>query len=196
MALIDAVSAAFPQDRFLVPHLWVLENRADMALYRGQADVAWEIVSTRWGALSRSLFLRIHQYAAIFAVHLRARTAIAVAAASPHKRAKHLAEAARCARKLDRQDVPWATVLAVCIRAGAASVEDRRDVALSLLNEAEGLARGASMAFYVAAAQHRRGILSGGTVGAQLVAAAQSWASSQGVVHPSRVFDTFVPGQF
>jgi len=196
MDLIDAVTAAFPQNRFVVPHLWVLENRVDMALYRGQADVAWKIVSSQWRALSRSLFLRVHQYAAVFAVHLRARTAIAAAAVSPQGRSKYLREALRCARKLDREGVPWAAALSLFIRAGAASVEDRRSLALDVLNKAEQLARAASMGFYVAASQHRKGMLLGGPEGAELVAAAERWATSQGVVHPSHIFNTFVPGRF
>jgi eukaryotic-like serine/threonine-protein kinase len=196
MDLIDAVTAAFPQNRFLVPHLWILENQVDMALYRGQADIAWTLVSSRWRALSRSLFLRVHQFAAVFAVHLRARTAITAAVVSPERRSKYLREAIRCARKLERENVLWAGALSLFIRAGAASVEDRRSLTLDLLNKAEELARAASMGFYVAASQHRRGMLLGGSAGAELVAAAESWASSQGVVHPSRVFDTFVPGRF
>jgi serine/threonine protein kinase len=196
MDLIEAVTAAFPQEAFLVPHLWILENRVDMALYRGEPDVAWNLVSSRWRALSHSLFLRVHQYAAIFAVHLRARTAIAAAAASPRGRQPYLREAMRCARKLDRERVPWARALSLFIRAGAASIEERRDLSVDLLDKAEQFARAASMGFYVAAAQHRRGTLIGGTKGTELVAEAEDWATSRGVVYPSRVFNTFVPGRF
>jgi hypothetical protein len=177
MDLIEAVTAAFPDEALLVPHLWILENRVDMALYRNESDVAWNLVNSRWRTLSHSLFLRVHQYAAIFAVHLRARTAIAAAAVSPQGRRSYLREALRCARKLDRERIPWGKALSLFIRA-------------------EQFARAASMGFYVAAAQYCRGKLIGGSKGRELVAEAEDWATSRGVVYPSRIFNTFVPGRF
>jgi hypothetical protein len=196
MDLIEAVTAAFPDEALLVPHLWILENRVDMALYRNESDVAWNLVNSRWRTLSHSLFLRVHQYAAIFAVHLRARTAIAAAAVSPQGRRSYLREALRCARKLDRERIPWGKALSLFIRAGAASIEDQPAQTLDLLDKAEQFARAASMGFYVAAAQYCRGKLIGGSKGRELVAEAEDWATSRGVVYPSRIFNTFVPGRF
>jgi hypothetical protein len=82
------------------------------------------------------------------------------------------------------------------IRAGAASIEDQPAQTLDLLDKAEQFARAASMGFYVAAAQYCRGKLIGGSKGRELVAEAEDWATSRGVVYPSRIFNTFVPGRF
>ena len=68
-------------------------------------------------------------------------------------------------------------------------------MALDLLDKAEQFARAASMGVYVAAAQHRRGILMGAK-GAEFVTEAEDWATSRGVVYQSRIFNTFVPGRF
>jgi hypothetical protein len=52
------------------------------------------------------------------------------------------------------------------------------------------------MALYVAACQYRQGTIIGGPTGNALLAAAEDWATSQGVVDLGRVCDVFAPGDW
>ncbi len=189
-----ALSASQGQG-YVLPRLWLLEIRADTALYEGDPDLAWTLVQTDWKALSSSLHFRV-QYAAIISHDVRARAAVAAARTSAHDQRRLLRAALQSARALEQCEVAWARVLALCIRAGAASVEGRRDLAVELLEQAEPCARDVSMHMHLAACQYRRGMLIGGTAGQELLARAGEWLRAQKVVNPSRYFDVHLPGDW
>jgi len=191
----DAMSA-FRHSCFTLPQFnLAMEAPVDIALYRRDADLAWRLVDSMWSQLVASLLLRV-QYVAILAFHLRARAAIAMAASSPSHAKGYLREAAQCARKIERQHVSWGDVLASVTRAGIASFHPDSGMTLDLLAAAETRARRAQMSLYVAGCQYRRGTLLGGPAGEALVAETARWAQTEGVIAPSRVFDTFLPGRF
>ena len=189
-----ALSASQGQG-YVLPRLWLLELRVDTALHEDHPDHAWALVNTDWKTLSTSLHFRV-QYAAIISHDMRARAAVAVARTSSRGKRAYLREAIRSARALERCDVTWARLLAMCIRAGIASVEGRRTGAEVLLAQAETCARGASMFMHLAACQYRRGTLIEGTKGQGLLAEAEEWTRAQKVVNPSRYFNVHLPGDW
>ena len=180
---------------YVLPRLWLLELRVDTALYEGRPDQAWAFVSSDWKALSSSLHFRV-EYAAIIAHDLRARTAIATARSASSGKELYLRQAIRSAQALERFEIGWARLLATIVRAGVASVEGRRSDALELLARAEPLARDASMHMHLAACQYRRGSLTAGASGEELLSEAEAWLREQKIVNPSRYFDVHLPGDW
>jgi hypothetical protein len=186
--------AALPSNRYLMPKVWRLTLEVYIAMYTGDGDRAWSLVNAQWPMLAASQFLRV-EYVAITALDIRARAAIA-AARSDIDPNHHLKEALKCARKLSRKRTRWARAIGMLIRAGVASVRRQEAVTVQLLEDAEAEFRRSDMSHYVAACQYRRGILIGGDNGQALTAAAEAWASSQGVVNLARIIDMLAPGKW
>jgi hypothetical protein len=193
---VGEAMSAFRKGWFTLPQFnLAMEAPVDTALYKGEAEVAWGLVESLWPQLAASLLLRV-QYVAIMAFHLRARAALAMASRPGSGARRYLREAARCARRMEREHVVWADVMASVTRAGIASFGDDGAVTLDLLAAAETRARRAEMSQFVAGCQYRRGMLLGGPSGAALVAKAATWAEAEGVIAPARIFDMFLPGRF
>ena len=144
--------AALPATGFFLTHFSAVQAQVDLALYHGDTDLAWTVVSSRWRSIAQSGLLRI-QYVALMAFHIRARAALAVAAVAPAEQRTHLREALECARGLERERARWGDVFALLIRASVASVEGDRQAALALLERSEAEANAAHMSHYVAACQ-------------------------------------------
>ena len=192
--LVHEAVAALPKTGFFIPHFSAVQAQVDLALYNGDAELARALVDSHWRRITTSRLLRV-QYVAIMAFHLRARAAVAAAAARDHA-PTDLRDALRCARRLERERAPWAAMLALVIRAGVASVKGDRQAAVTLLERSEAEADAAHMSHYVAACRRQRGTLLGGAKGQSLIADALSWAASQRVVDPSRMFDMLAPGKW
>jgi len=124
---------------------------------------------------------------------LRGRAELAAAAAGGADAQRHLAEAARHARPLERVDLPWVRALATTLRAG---IEARRHPARApeLLDQAARGFADDGMALHAAAARRRRGLLVGGDEGRALVASADEFMVAQRIANPERWMDLLVPG--
>jgi len=186
--------AELPSNRFVMPRVWMLNLEVFVALYTGDAARAWDLVSSHWPALQASQFMRV-DYAAIVSLELRARAAVAIAA-SDATRTDHLQDAMRCADKLSRKRPRWARGFADLIRAEVASVRRDRHIAVQWLERAEAEFRAGDMVHYVATCEYRRGMSMGGDAGRALMTTGQAWASSQGIVNPSRIFNMLAPGRW
>lgn len=193
--LVREAVAALPTSGFFVTHFSAIQAQVDLALYNGEVELAWTLVDSQWRRLTESGFLRV-QYIAAMAFHFRARAALAAAAIARDDPRVHLREALHCAHKLERERTRWADVLALVVRASVASVEGDRQAAVMLLEKAEAKADATHMSHYVAACRYRRGTLLGGSLGQSLIADALSWAASQRVVDPPRIFDMLAPGRW
>ncbi len=179
-------------------HYFHLVGRAEVALYRGQAAEAWRIVEARWGKLRRGLSFRV-QLLRTEAFGLRCRTAIAAAEVSPagsKARARLLRAAAGAARRLDGEQLDWAAALARLTRAGAAVLDGRAREAADLLAAAETGFRNAGFELYAAASRRRRGQLTGGQAGAELIADADRWMECQRIADPERMARVLAPGRW
>jgi serine/threonine protein kinase len=176
---------------FLLQHFWDLIGRVETGLYEGEAERAGKLIAQGWPRVRRSLLLRI-QFGLISALDVRARCALARAAAVPPGREAEalLAAALADASRIERERMSWAAPLAVLVRAGAASLRGETQ-AVALLAAAEEAAVQARLGLHAAVARHRRGLLTGDRV---LVDGAEAWMASQGVRNPPRLAGMLCPG--
>jgi hypothetical protein len=185
--------STLPANCFVLNHFYIaMEARIDTMLYKEESGTAWRLVQSSWPALATSKLLRV-QIVSIMAFHLRARAALAAGWAAPRDARTYLKDVRRCVRRIERERAPWGNMLALTVRAGVAGLEGRRNATLDLLAKAETQAQTVQMSLYVAACQYVRGTLIGGSEGLALVSASEAWAALEGVVKPSRMFNTIMP---
>jgi hypothetical protein len=165
-----------------------------IALYAGDARGAHERVEEKWQAMARSLLLRV-QLTRIEAVHLRARSALAMAGETAGGEAReHLARARKLAGKIAGERATWATPLADLLKAGVANRAGDADAAVEALRRARAGLVTAGMRLYGAAAGHRLGGLLGGDEGRELREEAEEWMRGEGIVRPDRMINMLAPG--
>jgi hypothetical protein len=174
-----------------VQHWFDLMAQAQLALYEGDGRAAHARVAEVWSALERSLLLRI-QLVRCEAWHLRARCALAAAAADPGAAGPLRAAAARDARRILGERVAWAAPFAhLVLAAVAGGREPGRRAALE--HAVHGFAAG-GLELYAAAARRRLGEAIGGDEGRTLVAAADAWLAAERLRAPDRWVAMLAPG--
>jgi eukaryotic-like serine/threonine-protein kinase len=197
-ALLEQVARQWPYEGFHVQHYQALSGRVDAELYAGEVSKAWSMMSENWGALSRSMLLRV-QCARVDMIYRRARCALAVAVGGDLPRGTGsegmLRFAERDARQLERENLGWATAGARLIRAAVARLRgEPTETVVSLLDQAEKGFEAVEMHLRAAAARRCRGQLIGGEEGAQLVQKADVLMKSEGVCRPDRITNLLAPG--
>ena len=186
---IDEASWSPPDHGFHLQHWYELRARAELALYEGTARAAVATLAPRFSALQQSMLLRVKIVRAD-ARALRGRLLLAAAAEELAPGPGH-AEVQRIARELAAEEVGYASVYALLLRAGLAARGDGD--AIALLRQAIELAAAHDMAQHLAAARDRLGALVGGDEGAALRAAAAAYATAEGIVDPARMFEILAP---
>ena len=167
---------------------------AEIDLYAGDFERAYQRVEGLERALKRNFFLFVH-YVRSLTAFIQGRAAVASAAGvSPSRRRARLTEARRYARQLERERMPWTTALASIVRAALAHAEGDRPRTLAALRAAMDEANEANIALHAAAARHELGLLMGGDEGEQLVREAEEAMKTRGVAAPSRYAAMLVPG--
>jgi tetratricopeptide (TPR) repeat protein len=166
--------------------------KVQVYIYAGESIKAWDYVSQRWTALSRSFQLHV-PLVRILMIQLLARSALASAVDSPDPR-PFLCTASRSARRLGRERSAWATPLAQLVQAGVAAINGDESGALARLADAARGFDAVDMALYAAATRRRRGELVGGEEGHQLIAQADSWMIGQRIRNPARMSALLAPG--
>ena len=184
--------ASWSQSGFFLQHYRAMLAEANMDLYSGLGESAYDVVAGKWNAL-RSSFLMNVQYLRADAHFLRARCALASAAASP-RHGPRVAEAARLARKLDRERMPWIAPLAALVWAGVRVANGDREGAAAHLRAAIASGEAADMRLHSAVARLRLGVLLGGTEGDALLRHAREWMDRQEVRVPERMAAMLAPG--
>jgi len=135
------------------------------------------------------------QYIRTEALWLRARCQLAVAArATGGAREKHLRNAERDARRLERENMPWSLPMVSLLRAALANLRGQRDHVSALLAEADTGFFAAQMNLFATAARRRRGLLIGGDEGRRLVVEADAWMTAQTILAPERMIAVYTPG--
>jgi hypothetical protein len=109
---IDDAMSRWSHRGFHVQHYNALLARAQIELYAGRAERAWDLIESHWRKLQHSMLMRV-QVVRIEATYLRARCALA--ARRPG--------AERLATALRRENVAWAEPLAKVVLAGRATVD-------------------------------------------------------------------------
>ncbi len=175
-------------------HWWNLLGQAQIDLYAGRGEAAWDRVTESWPALGRSFALRI-QLIAILAHNLRARAALAAAAAG--RRATPLLRIAETdAGWIERVRMPWADPLAGLLRAGIATLGGNPAEVLDELAESERGFEAAGMSLLAAVCRFRRGQLTAGPKGGDLVVASAAFMALQGLTSPERMANMLAPGRW
>jgi serine/threonine protein kinase/tetratricopeptide (TPR) repeat protein len=188
--VIEALKA-WPHEGFHLQHYSSLLALAQIELYTGDADVAWNHIMGQWAALENSMLLRT-QVLRIEATYLRARAVLATALNNSD--AAKLRFADGLALKIEKENMPWAKPFAVVIRAAVAHQRGQQTVAITLLATAgEGFER-ADMRLYAAASRRRLGELLRDDRGRQLITEADAWMTTQRIKNPERMARMLVPG--
>jgi hypothetical protein len=174
-----AATARRTAEGFHLQHYYELLSMAQIDLYEGNPDAAWQRLEGAWKTLTGSYLLRI-QSIRVEASFLRARAALAVAAARPADGARFLVEARRLARQLDREGAAWASAFADHVRALIAVLERQGDAG-ELLERAERSYAAADMSLFASVLRLRRGQLLGGATGRAWEAEARQAMAEQAI---------------
>jgi hypothetical protein len=172
--------AAWPSIRFSLQHYRAMLAEANIELYCGAGQAAYDLVVQGWRPLRRSLLLQV-QYVRGDAYFLRARAALATG---------RMGEAARFARKLDAERMPWTSALASLIWAGVAHGAGDggdRPAEIAHLKAAIERCEALDMQLHAAVARFRMGGLSGASEGGDLAQRARVWMAEQGIARPDRI---------
>jgi serine/threonine protein kinase len=179
--------------------------QVEIDLYEGQGASAWQRMCARWPALKRSLLLNI-QMIAIVMWNLRARAALAAAAElgpGHPDHAKLLKSAAKDAKRLAGEKMPWSSYLATLLDAQIATCRGDLARAEPLLGAAAQGLESIDMGLYAAAARFTQGevqaaLARGGKglreyPGAELRRAAIEWMEGEGAKDPLRLVRLCAP---
>jgi hypothetical protein len=177
---------------FYYQHHNAVVAQAQIDLYTGRYQAAWEYVEQQWPGYAASQMLRI-QVLRIEALLLRARSALGAAAvaAAPERL---LRAVEKDARRLEKEGTPWANNDAHLLRAGVACIRRDQPGAGRLLAAVASGFDECDMPLSAAAARRRLGKLLGGEEGRALVTQADAWMSGQRIRNPERMTAMMVPG--
>ena len=151
------VEERLPRSRFLLQHYFYLQAHVMAALYEGRAAEGLRRYDATGPALRRSLLLRLAVIRGL-ATELRARVALAVAAAEPAQRPRLLRDVDRAAQRLDAEGMGFTTAHAALLRASVALLRGRRAEALREGASAEELFARADMRLFAAAVAYGRSL--------------------------------------
>jgi serine/threonine protein kinase len=183
---------AWPQEGFHLQHYTSLQALAQIELYTGDAEVALKQITGQWRALEESMLLRF-QGLRIDALHLKARTALAVATTAKQPEPL-LKTAARLARRIEKEKMLWSAPFVSLIRAGIANTRGDEKKCAELLTTAVAELEAADMSLYAAAARRRLGQTLGGATGESLIVEADGWMQRQTIKNPARLTRMLAPG--
>jgi eukaryotic-like serine/threonine-protein kinase len=162
------------------------------ALYRGDADAAWQLISESWGPMKRTFLLHIPTLR-VETSYMRARSALKKAEGSA-QRGKFLTIVHRDIRRIRREQMAWAEPVATLLGAAAAFCEGRRDQAARDLELAADRFARVDMHLYVAAARRRLGAIAGGAAGDAMIRSADDWMTAQQIRNPAAMVRLLAPG--
>jgi hypothetical protein len=164
---------------------------SDIAIYERRGLLAWTGVRERWAAMKAALLLYV-QFNKVIMLDVRGRAALA-AIDEGDSSGDLLREAQRAAKLIDRERTDWGSAMAELLRAGIDVRRGKKDAALRRLESAEQRLGAVDMNLYRAAAQRRRGELTGGSEGEALIAASEAWMRAEGIHDPERLAYVFAP---
>jgi serine/threonine protein kinase len=186
------VMAKWSHQGFHVQHMNRLFDETQIDLYRGDGDSAWRRLSAEWPALEQSHLLRVQQIR-ILMLHLRARCALRIAVDGKDA-PRWLRVAARDARSLRREKLPWADALAELIESAVAFRRGDAERSRQILAATTAAFAKADMHLHAAAARRQHGQLLGGIEGQELLQQADEWMKGQQIRHIERMTALLAPG--
>jgi tetratricopeptide (TPR) repeat protein len=189
---VERAIAEWPQEPFLIQHMFHLIACASIDLYGGDGPDAWHRIARAWPDFKHGGYLQ-HPFVRTVVLHLRARAALASLGRGLDDRAL-IRRAERDARKILRKLRSWSWPLVRLVRAGIATARGQKEQAVEELETAVGEFDAWEMALYSAAAKRRLGQLIGGQRGEELITAGTEFMTRQGIVRPDRMTQMLAPG--
>jgi serine/threonine protein kinase len=183
--LVNQVMQQWTQEGFNIQHLSAEFGRIYLDLYRGRGRAAWERLPAIWRRSRRS-FHHLIQQVRIDLYQLGGRAALAAACEAANPR-PYWRAAEHFARRLEKEQMPWAKAFARLLYAGLAAQRRQTEQAITLFAEAALRFESLPMQLFAAAARRRQGELLGGAQGQALCAAADAWLAQQHIRNPSRL---------
>jgi len=190
---LERLERQWPPGRFPVVKYSALFGLAQVALYQGDPERAWSLLSRGMSPTVRILLNQL-QTSRIFYLHLRARVALSMAAHDPGQRSAFLRRALGDARALRAEREEWADGLAGLVDAAVASARGQDELAIATLAIAEADLEKGSLGLYRTIARWQRGQLLPGAGGRSLLQASEQWLLDQGVRQLAPFLRTFGPG--
>ncbi len=166
--------------------------RIQTALYRGQGETAWQLVTGNWRNFDRALIPHVH-FQRVETLYLRARSALLLAAAG-HSRPKLLSVARADARRLRRVPIRSSAPIATLIEAAAAYVAGSTTDACAGLAAAIDAFDAVDMRLYSAVCRRRLGMLQRDDTARSLLESSEAWMAAQGIRNPARISGLIAPG--
>jgi len=193
-AHLEEALAALPSEIFHVQHYLHALAAVNVELYVRDAAASWRLVVATWPRIRRAQLLRMEMFR-VEGYHLRARAALAAAAAAPGRLgARRLLRLATAdARRIARSEMPSAAPFAAAIRGGVAHLCDRPAQAVAEFDRAAAGFERAGMALYRAAAEMRAGTLAGGEAGCERVTTAEAAMRAEDVTDPGAMAAVLAP---
>lgn len=135
---LDQTAGGWSRQGFHYQHFGRLVAEARVALYTGDAQLAWDLVEQAWPDLAGSMIQRI-EMVLVQSWDLRGRCALAAAAESRDRRTRRrlLAEAEKAVRRIGAARSSWAQALQQSILAGIRLESGDREAARRHLEAAE-----------------------------------------------------------
>jgi len=186
---LSAALASWSPVHFHFVHFWAFCASILIDLYAADGLGAWRLVEERWRDLEGSFLLRVPPMR-VWALWARARAALGAVAMGAS--AQLLRTVERDAHWLERQGTPF-VAMARLLQAQRAALQGRISDAIRMFSEAEGLAAPVQMRLCAAAARDGRGMLVGGSKGAELRAQAYAAVGAEGVRRPDRIMAAIAP---
>jgi hypothetical protein len=177
---------------FQMQHWWEMNALAQANLYRGKNADAYVRLRDRWGALQRSLLMRV-QYLRLRAFHLRGRSALALAT-DGRDRKELLAAAESDAQRILREKVPWSDPMAELLMAGVEKQRGDLGKAKGALERALKGFEAADMALWACASRRRLAEVTGGDAGKTTAEQCDADMRAKAVKEPDRMVRLLAPG--
>ncbi|MCU0683133.1 MAG: protein kinase [Polyangiaceae bacterium] len=189
--VVDELFRDAAPDRYTSAHWGALVSNVSLDRYAGDGPASFRRMHDAWPALRRSLLLRV-QMVRVFAHFERALCALAAADAG-EAAAPLLRSAEADARRLLREDVPYARAMGRYALAAVLAAQGQGPKALAALQAAIDECETANLGYYVACARDRYGALLGAEGDAEREAS-RVYFDQEGVRAPDRCIAMSAPG--
>jgi tetratricopeptide (TPR) repeat protein len=190
---LASAMAQWTQTGFHVQHWQAMVYGADIDVYAGEADRAYEAFRSGWPALKKSFLLHVG-FIRTMTFYVGGRLAIASIQSRPDLKAVRIQEARGLLRKLAREHDPWARAVSHLLRALIENAAGNRALTIASLREGIEATKATETIAYTMTAQHRLGEMLGGDEGRELVKQGAATASSHGIRNFERWLAMYTPG--
>ena len=193
---LDVLDKRWYQERWQLQRGWRAIHGAEICLYEGKTERAYETIPGAWPGLKRSLSLRTESVR-VRAINCRARATIAHAATrTGAERAPLLSEARKLTQAVGKERWALARGYNLALRAALSHEARQQTECVELLREAELEFERRGARLYAWSCLARRGQLAEGDAGNSMFMTALEKLRTEGITQPARMLRVFTPGAY